>query len=192
MAERVVRRRDASRNRERILEVFGQALARSEQVTLDEVARRAGVGIATLYRHFPSREALQRSLYAEVVHDEVLPLVRSFAGTDPRTAFIEAGLALVELVSRYQVPGGPPLDLPALAAEMDDDLREPLTALFCEGREVGALRHDLDADDGLWLLQLLSAGFSVPAATPDVRRRYLSLIFDALTPGERSPLPERG
>lgn len=185
----VVRRRDASRNRERIIDVFGRALAQGEQITLDEVARRAGVGIATLYRHFPNRDALQRAAFADVVHDEVVPLMTRLAGTDPRTGFIEAGLGLVELVARRQLPGEPPLDLAALVAEMDDDLREPLASLFAEGQTSGAIRPDLDFMDGLWVLQLLSAGFSVPSATPDVRLRYLSLMFDALSTGPHAPLP---
>lgn len=192
MSEQVVRRRDASRNRAQIIEVFGAALARGEQVTLDEVARRAGVGIATLYRHFPNREVLQRATYAELVRDEVVPFLQSLVDHDPRTAFIEAGLGLVDMLGRHRLAGDPVLDLPALAAEMDDDIREPLAALFRQGQASGTLREDLDVDDGIWVMQLLSAGFSVSSATADVRRRYLSLIFDALTPGARGVLPPVG
>ena len=62
MAERV--RADALRNRERLLEVATAAFASgADQVTLEAIARKAGVGIGTLYRHFPSREALTEAVY---------------------------------------------------------------------------------------------------------------------------------
>jgi len=61
-------RTDAQRNRERILEVAKEAFARSgANTSLDDVARQAGVGAGTLYRHFPTRDALLEAVY----HTEV-------------------------------------------------------------------------------------------------------------------------
>ncbi len=64
-------RADAQRNRERLLKAARAAFAAAREpgqpVTLDQVARQAGVGIGTLYRHFPSREALVEALYREEV-----------------------------------------------------------------------------------------------------------------------------
>src|SRR5215472_11137461 len=56
-------RADARRNRERLLEVALRAFSSGEEVTLETIARQAGVGIGTLYRHFPTREALVEAVY---------------------------------------------------------------------------------------------------------------------------------
>src|SRR5438132_13269121 len=56
-------RADAQRNRDRLLEVAVRALSHDGDVTLDAIAREAGVGIGTLYRHFPTREALVEAAY---------------------------------------------------------------------------------------------------------------------------------
>ncbi|MFC7761604.1 TetR/AcrR family transcriptional regulator [Catellatospora bangladeshensis] len=59
-------RADAQRNRDRLLEVAAQAFAHDgPQVSLDAVAKQAGVGIGTLYRHFPTREALIEAAYRQ-------------------------------------------------------------------------------------------------------------------------------
>src|ERR1700726_573785 len=64
------KRADARRNYERILTVARQAFAEGgESTSLEEIARRAGVGIGTLYRHFPSRQVLLETLYVNEVHE---------------------------------------------------------------------------------------------------------------------------
>src|SRR5882757_5210048 len=60
-------RADAQHNRDRILEVARDAFAASGEVSLNSIAKKAGVGIATLYRHFPSREALVLAVYRHEV-----------------------------------------------------------------------------------------------------------------------------
>src|SRR5215471_18489755 len=56
-------RADARRNRDRLLEVALRAFSSGEEVTLEAIARQAGVGIGTLYRHFPTRESLVEAVY---------------------------------------------------------------------------------------------------------------------------------
>src|ERR1700736_5690411 len=77
------KRADARRNRERVLAAAREAFAEGgESTALEEIARRAGVGIGTLYRHFPNRQALLEALYL----DEVEEICRSAAqlnGADP-------------------------------------------------------------------------------------------------------------
>src|SRR5580698_8612379 len=61
-------RADAERNRQRLTEVAKQAFAeRGGDVTLDEIAKRAGMGIGTLYRHFPTRDAMLQAVYRHEV-----------------------------------------------------------------------------------------------------------------------------
>jgi AcrR family transcriptional regulator len=73
------KRADARRNYDKVLAAAGEAFAEGgESTALEEIARRAGVGIGTLYRHFPSRQALVEALYV----DEVGEVCRSAAGLD--------------------------------------------------------------------------------------------------------------
>src|SRR5262245_12862591 len=62
-------RADARRNYEKLLAVARDAFAEDSAVTLEEIARRAQVGIGTLYRHFPTRPALLESIYVDQVED---------------------------------------------------------------------------------------------------------------------------
>src|SRR5215218_11084670 len=77
------RRADARRNYEKVLAAAREAFAEGgESTALEEIARRAGVGIGTLYRHFPNRQALLEALYVEEV-EEVCRSAAQFDGDDP-------------------------------------------------------------------------------------------------------------
>jgi AcrR family transcriptional regulator len=81
------KRADARRNRERVLAAAREAFAAGgESTALEEVARRAGVGIGTLYRHFPSRQALLEALYVNEV-EQVCRTASELADADPWRAF---------------------------------------------------------------------------------------------------------
>ena len=76
-------RKDARTNRERILTAAREAFAEGgESTALEEIARRAGVGIGTLYRHFPNRQALLEALYVDEV-EEVCRSAAQHDGDDP-------------------------------------------------------------------------------------------------------------
>src|SRR4051795_3951893 len=77
------KRADALRNYEKVLEAAREAFAEGgESTALEEIARRAGVGIGTLYRHFPSRQALLEALYVDEV-EEVCRSAAELDGADP-------------------------------------------------------------------------------------------------------------
>src|ERR1700741_5547888 len=88
MADRThvhVRRSDALRNRDHILQVSPDAFAESGTTSLNEIAKRAGVGPGTLYRHFPTREALILAVYRRDVQrlvDSVDDLLHTYAPLD--------------------------------------------------------------------------------------------------------------
>ena len=76
-------RADAQRNRERILEIAKDAFTRSgASISLDDVARRAGIGAGTLYRHFPTRDALLEAVYRSEVEKETFLLVNQYRKTN--------------------------------------------------------------------------------------------------------------
>ncbi|WP_420031495.1 TetR/AcrR family transcriptional regulator [Streptomyces sp. cg28] len=180
-------RSDARRNREKLLaaarSLFGAAA--EGPVTLDAVARAAGVGIGTLYRHFPTREALVEAVYAaeldglaaaapELLGD--LPPVPALrAWLDRYTAFAATKHGMIDMLRSGPVPTSVPTR----------PTRERITAavgeLLAAGAGSGSLRADVDPDDVTTLL----LGVSLAAASgssPEQTGRALDLIVDALRP----------
>ena len=87
-------RADAQRNRARILEVANQEFTRSgANTSLEEIAKQAGVGPGTLYRHFPTREELLQAVYQSEV-EKLAAAARKFAQTMPPTEALRAWLLL--------------------------------------------------------------------------------------------------
>src|ERR1700752_5151812 len=87
-------RADAQRNRERILEVAKEAFTRSgANASLDEIARQSGVGAGTLYRHFPTRDALLEAVYRTEV-EKLAAAERKFAETMPAIEALRAWMLL--------------------------------------------------------------------------------------------------
>ena len=179
------RRSDAATNREAILEVALAALTESSDVSLNAIAKRAGVANATLYRHFPTRE----NLVLEVYRHEVSQLVDTAAQLlDER----EPGDALREWVARlaqYAMTKHGLADAIRAAASPSSDLFEQTYApivgalgrLLAAAEQAGAIRHGLDPDDvilalaGLWEIDP-STDWKARAA------RLYELVFVGLRP----------
>lgn len=181
-------RRDAERNRQLIIASAKAAFAeRGLQVTLDDVAARAGLGVGTVYRKFPNRAALIGALFEDRI-TEVEALVDRTAGSDG-----PAGDALTELITGLAVLHAEDRGLREvlLADERAGDqftttlrrLRPKLRQVLDRARADGSLRADLGVDDLPVLMAMISA--AADRAGPDWRR-YLELIMDGLrTGGER-------
>lgn len=184
-------RKDASRNRAQIVAAARRAMLEGEALPLDEIAARAGVGTATLYRHFASRDVLETEVYRAVLVDEIEPILELIDHEDARTSFVEISLRMIGVIEQYRRPGAPAPDLPRLLGGVFDELSAPFAELLHDGQERGELRPDIDVRDTLWLFQIMVTAFSVPSATAMVRRRYLSLLFDGLVAGTQRELPPR-
>ncbi|WP_127353790.1 TetR/AcrR family transcriptional regulator [Actinacidiphila soli] len=180
-----VRRRDARRNRELLVEAAREAFAgQGLDAPLDMIARRAGVGNATLYRHFPSRAALVDEVFRDSLAETTA------AGERARTA--EDGwsglLAYVETVFEGLATNRGTNDLMTTRLEGVGSLeavhahnRETVDLLLRRGREQGTIRSDLSTEDVLFALAAL--GRAVPALTAtatDAWRRPLALLLDGL------------
>jgi len=145
-------RADALRNRERVLEaataVFSQG---GTEAGLEAVARRAGVGIGTLYRHFPTREALYEAVYRREV-DQLLDLARQLAAAHrPAEALRRWMQALVDFVATKKGMGAAlalaahkPPDLMAYSAAR---LHEAIGMLLRPMIEAGEIRSDIGPED---------------------------------------------
>src|ERR1700758_3370384 len=145
-------RADAQRNRERILEVAKDAFTKSnDDINLDDVAKQAEVGAGTLYRHFPTREALLEAVYRTEV-EKLAAAERRFAETMPPIEALRAWMLLfVDYIATKKIiasalntlVGGPSKLLEASYTQ----IREAIRALVNRAIKSGDIRKDLDPVD---------------------------------------------
>jgi AcrR family transcriptional regulator len=152
---------------------------------LEEIAAAADVGVATLYRHFPNREALTRAVYHAVFDDEIVPqLAPENVLPEFRHAFIGISVQVIDLLS-----AAPTSNLADLTAELIDDYMEVFELLLRGAQEHGDIRQDIVIEDVPHILGMLVVGLASPSLDAHSRARYLALMFDALKPGHTSELP---
>ncbi len=174
-------RSDARENRDRILEVARQALDLSGEASLNQIAKQAKVGPGTLYRHFPTREALVLAVYRL----DVDLLVDSAPDLLARMRPLEAMRSWVtELVRYMHIKHGLGDALsPGVKQTINDETYGPviaaITQLLDAGKRDGSIREDADPTD---LLQLMGALWRIPPGEEDRSARMLGLILDGLRP----------
>jgi len=182
-------RADARRNRERLLAVARDAFAATGgKATLDAIAREAGVGIGTLYRHFPTREALVEAIYATELDAVVTsapallaqlpPEAALRAWMDDYAAFFAAKRGISETLRAGWASGT--IATPAT--------RERITATIAlildAGAEAGTLRDDVPAEQVT--MMLLGVFLSTRASDePELTGPLLDLVAAALRPDAR-------
>ncbi|ADP83062.1 TetR/AcrR family transcriptional regulator [Pseudofrankia inefficax] len=177
-------RADAQRNRDRLLEVAVRALSQAgPDVPLEAIAKEAGVGIGTLYRHFPSREALVDAAYrneldrlADAVDDLLrdLPPDRALrAWMDRFVDYLAAKRGMGDALRALIASGGDPF------AHSRDRLTTAVGTLLRAGAAAGTLRADVAPDDILVSLSALSLA-SADRGDRDQAGRLLDLLMDAL------------
>jgi AcrR family transcriptional regulator len=185
MAERPLRA-DARRNRDRLLEVAVLAFSTAgPDVALETIARSAGVGIGTLYRHFPTREAMVEAVYRgelDRLCDSVPDLLAAGAPDRALRAWMDRFVSyqatkpgMAEAVRMVINSGGAPF------AHSLERLTDALTMLLDAGIRSGALRADVPVMDVLTCLNgvTLAAG---GAARREQAGRLLDLMMDGLRP----------
>ncbi|NUW38442.1 helix-turn-helix transcriptional regulator [Nonomuraea sp. SMC257] len=185
------RRADAARNAERITRTARAAFAEAGGgVTLEEIAQRAGVGLATLYRHFPSKEKLVREIVEELMREEIEPAIaRALAEPDPLRGMSVMMETVLALASGQPGILATAKDAGALTADLAPRFIQPLTRLMRNAQAAGQARADLEPDDLLRILGMLLSTLR-PAEGPDEGwRRSLVLLLDALRPEGATPLP---
>ena len=176
---------DARSNAERIVKVARGAFLSGASPSLEEIAATADVGVATLYRHFPNREALTRAAYHAIFDEEIIPQLAPAAVLPAfRDAFIGVSVRVIELLS-----AAPTSNLAELTAELIQDHIDVFSALLEGAQQQGDIRTDLTIDDVPHILGMLVVGLATPSLDEASRARYLALMFDALKPGNTGELP---
>jgi AcrR family transcriptional regulator len=171
-------RADARRNRERILRAARAVFAeKGREAQIDDVARKAKVGVGTVYRHFPTKDALLEALAVEQF-DRITSWAREALCEEDAWAAFEALIwrgaelqatdrALMEAVA----------DAKSKVAQESHDLHACMAELLARARTAGAVRADATAED----VQLMMCGLgSVMQWDGEQWRRYLELMLDGL------------
>ena len=175
-----LQRKDAARNRTRILDVAREAASRGEDLTLNAIARAAEIGVGTVYRHFASVEALEEALVWERF-DELGELLRA-ASPDGIEQVLRVHFGLLvgdplfeRVTSRTEVAH-------ENTAVLRRDLIESLTDLLRRAKMAGLIRPDLEAEDLLALLCGLAHGVRMLAITSsNPRAQHLfRILLDGL------------
>jgi AcrR family transcriptional regulator len=188
-------RADAQRNRERLLEVAAHVFSQAgPDVTLEAIAKEAGVGIGTLYRHFPTREALVDAAYRNELArlcDSVDDLLQELPPDEALRAWMDR---FVDYMTTKRGMGDALRALIASGGDPFSQSRVRLTAaiatLLQAGSTAGVLRSDVAPDDVLLSL----SGVSLATADPSQREqagRLLDLLMDGLVVSRR-PATARG
>jgi AcrR family transcriptional regulator len=174
-------RADARRNRERIVDAARKVFAKhGAEAQMDDIARAAGVGVGTVYRHFPDKHALMGELVASKFRSFADNAERALEVEDPWEAF--AGLLRVnaELCARdfgmQQALLREPAVWSAAALELMR-LRDLAGELIRRAREAGVMRRDFEVDD----IPMLMGGLSATMAVPQYDwHRHLEIILDGI------------
>lgn len=179
-------RADAERNRERLLEAAKAGFAQTgPDVSLDEIARRAAVGIGTLYRHFPTREALVAEVYRREMQqlaDAATRLLESLPPGDALQAWLRLSVDMIGTKKVIAQALGPASGGTSdLAASSGARVTEAMVMLVERAAASGDIRPDTDPKDVLRAM----TGFAYGAAEPGWETSALRLI-DILMAGLRA------
>ncbi|MCW1820241.1 TetR family transcriptional regulator [Mycolicibacterium conceptionense] len=175
-------RADAARNRARVLEVAYETFAADGlSVPIDEIARRAGVGAGTVYRHFPTKEALFQAVIAERIRG-VVEEARTLLEANPdeglfdflRSMVLQWGAADRGLVDALAGSG---IDVNAVMPEAEDEYLAVLGELLAAGQRAGTVRPDVTVPE---VKALLVGCQAMQSYNDDVAERVTSVVFDGL------------
>jgi AcrR family transcriptional regulator len=177
-------RADARRSRARLIEAATAAFAENgADAPLDDIARRAGVGIGTLYRHFPSRIDLQAAVFRSQVQTVCATADELIATANPEQAFAGWVRAMAGyLVTKRGLSG-------SLIAGLGKDselisgcwmaMRDAAERLLIHAQQAGAVRADITPHD---VLRMVHGIVIATEHAPEDTDRLLSLMFDGMRP----------
>ena len=187
-------RADARRNREKVLTAARAVFSEhGRDAQIDDVARRAGVGVGTVYRHFPTKEALIEALMVAAFESIAAHAQAALEVEDPWEAFssvlwrgaeiMSADRALSEVFA--SIPGAMESAMPTVGG-----LQESMGRLIARAQEAGVLRADAVLDDVPMLMCGIGSATKKEHRCQEAWRRHLSIVLDGLrATAATRPLP---
>ncbi|MFE0462220.1 TetR/AcrR family transcriptional regulator [Kitasatospora sp. NPDC058965] len=180
-------RADAARNRARLLDVATEVFTtRGVGVPTEEIARAAGVGVGTLFRHFPTKEALLEAVMVRRLETITARTAQLTAEAEPAEAFATCFRLIVEQsagkeeFTRALAAAG--VDVHASLREQSTVMRTQLTELLAAAQRAGAVRPDLGLPELIALLVSTGAAAEQLAADPVARERVFDVVLTGLRP----------
>jgi AcrR family transcriptional regulator len=175
------KRADARRNYDKVVAAARAAFAEhGTSTSLEEIARRAEVGIGTLYRNFPNRQALLEAVYVEEL-DSVCRATAALDGADPWADFVEYVHGLVGYLATKQALAHELLEYVDRDASFFQGCRGMLfqagEPLLARAQEAGVVRADTSLSD---VIQLIGGIAKIPGAAPEQIEHLLQIALDGL------------
>lgn len=175
-------RADAERNRRKLLDTAQEVFAAEGLgVPVDEIARRASVGVATLYRHFPTKESLFEAILVDRMN-------RVAERAEELADAADAGAALFQMLGTLAAESAKKKDfIHALGGTLKANealdaskkrFRHALEALLLRAQREKVVRSDVSAAD---VLGLVHGVLSVADVSAEARKRHLAIVFDGLS-----------
>ena len=181
-------RADAQRNYAKLLSAASAAFTESgaDDVSLEEIARRAGVGIGTLYRHFPTRQALLEAVYldqVEALRARADELLDAASPGDALAAWLHTLVAFSStkrsLTAAMVATLGKDSELMSTCSKL---IKDSADALLARAQQAGAVRADVNSTDVIRLMHGVSMVTEYAPGDPGQADRMLTLVLDGLRP----------
>ncbi|KUO21748.1 TetR/AcrR family transcriptional regulator [Streptomyces dysideae] len=181
-------RADARRNHERLVTEARSAFAEhGTDASLEDVARRAGVGIGTLYRHFPTRNALLGAVFEDAVNDLLSRAHEHLHAPEPCTALVTWLREMVTHAGEYRGLSRALMavtqDNTSPLARCSGPIREAGGALLARAQEAGMVRPDVAIGDLLQLTHAIALAAEESPGDPELANRLLTLTLRGLKDG---------
>jgi AcrR family transcriptional regulator len=180
-------RKDAALNWDRIVAVARALVDEGTPLHLNDVARRVGVGVGTVYRHFATPEALLETVATPCLEALAAHAERALADTDPWRALEGFLIHTVEAQvtdAALSTVTAAPVDALARTTELKRSVRSDGAALLDRARQAGAVRPDLAAADMVPLMCGIAYAVTVHGGTSadriDTARRYLTTLLEGI------------
>lgn len=179
-------RKDAARNRKLLIEAAREVFARrGMEASLDDVAKHAGVGVGTAYRHFANKYDLATAIVQDVVDSIIAEAERAAEADDPwagLVGFLESVLTMQarDRCLREVMTG---VHDPSKAERINDKLLPPIGRLIARAQQAGQMRSDAaQSDVGFVFTMLCGVADLAGDVTPELWRRYLPTLLAGLRP----------
>jgi AcrR family transcriptional regulator len=180
------KRADARRNYEKVLAAAREAFAEGgESTSLEEIARRAGVGIGTLYRHFPNRQALLEAVYVNEVEEVSRSATAQLGSADPWEALNSWFERVIGYLATKRALANELLNYLELDAPLFQTCRAELfdagEPLLTRAQEAGVVRPDVSIAE---VMQMVIGIAKIPTSDPSQTEHILRIALDGLRYGQ--------